>query len=117
MQEYLVGLMYHYSKDYKLWQAGHIEDYEASTGIFIGAENTEAALRWSRVISSKLLNYVNNTDSINLEDFQHENWIEPNPEESNWNHCLEFFQHVVDGELPNLELMTADAYAAWCDNR
>ena len=115
MNEYLIGLMYHYPQEYELWEKGIIEDYEASTGIYITASNAEQALAWSREIAKALLNYANGTESLTLEQFQHECWLIPNPELNSWSHCLGFFQHVNVNQMPNLKEMTTDAYSIWME--
>lgn len=97
--EFLIALQYHFSKDYDLWKKGYIDDYKASTGIFIRAQDANAALEWSREISRNLLNYVNDRDDLTLEEFQHENWIVLNPEESVWARRLKFFSACGAGRV------------------
>jgi len=113
MDEYLIGLMYHYPKDYELWNKGVIEDYEASTGIFIKAEDVNKALKWGHTIATALLNHVHETDDLTLEKFQHDCWYIAVPKEDSWSHCLDFFQHVADGQMPVLAEMTTDAFVKW----
>ena len=111
--EHLIALMYHYPHEYELWQKGLISDYEASTGIFISAESPESALAWGAVVAEKLLNFVNNSDSLTLENFQHTCWIIDSPSSSAWSHCLDFFQHIKVGEHPEFDRMTTEAYDQW----
>ena len=53
MKYFLIGLMYHYPEEYKLWKSGHIEVYEASTGIYISAFNATEAIKWGRIIAKE----------------------------------------------------------------
>ena len=117
MTEFLVGLQYHYPKDYELWQRGIVEDYEASTGLFVSADDAEAALAWGHVVAEHLLNHVHKSDALTLQEFQHQCWLEADPATSSWSHCLGFFQHVAAGELPQLDQMTSDAYQRWLDSQ
>ncbi len=42
-------------------------------------------------------------------------WLEENPEQSSWRHCLGFFQRVSVGEYPDYHKMTTEAYSEWCE--
>jgi len=110
MNEYLISLEYHYPKDYDLWIKGVIEDYEAHTGLFVRAETVEQALEWGAVVAARLLNHVHAKMGLTLEQFQHECSLEVDPNQSDWTHCLGFFQHVAYGEMPELDRMTTAAY-------
>ena len=44
-------------------------------------------------------------------------WLEDSPQSSGWQHCLDFFQHVRDGQMPDLEGMTTEAYQRWLERR
>ncbi len=113
MNEYLISLEYHYPEDYDLWGKGVIEDYEAYTGLFVQANTVARALEWGAVVANRLLNHVHKTDGLTLEQFQHECSLEVDPKKSDWAHCLDFFQHVAYGEIPELDRMTTDAYVKW----
>ena len=114
MQKYLVGLQYHEPESYALWQKGVVEDYESSTGIFVKAKSEGEALAWGREVANAVLRAANNDSSLSAEAFGYECWIESDPDKSDWQHCLSFFQEVAVGELPNVEKMSASAYAVWC---
>lgn len=116
MNEYLIVLEYHYPKDYKIWNKGIMEDYEAHTGLFVRADSVEQALEWGSVVATSLLNYVHGMEGLTLEQFQHECSLEEVPNESGWSHCLSFFQHVACGEMPKLDQMTTEAYVKWQKN-
>lgn len=113
MNEYLIALQYHYPENYELWEKGITEDYEASTGLFVLAPSLEDALEWAAVVATELLNHVNKREDLTMSDFQHQCWLIPEPENSAWAHCLSFFQRVKVGEMPNVSLMTVQAYKKW----
>jgi len=115
LPEFLVGLMYHDTQSYALWNKGIIEDYESTAGIFIQAETDLEALKWGRVIAGELLRHVTRDPSLTCAQFGYECWIEPEPKNSSWRHCLDFFQHVTVGQMPVLDSMTSDAYREWQD--
>lgn len=113
MKEYLVGIMYHEPKAYQMWLKGVMEDYESSTGVFIEANSEEEALKWSELISSKLFQKLNPKEDKEWKDFEYSNWVESDPASSCWNHCLDFFQRIKVGELPDFSKMGTDAYGDW----
>ena len=117
MRTYLVGLMYHDPESWALWNRGVIEDYESTTGVFVEAESEEQALNWSGVIAEALLRHVTGDPSLTSAQFGYECWIVPDPRESCWSHCLDFFQHVGCGQMPDLESMTSAAYGEWQSKR
>lgn len=117
MKKYLISLMYHYPQDYELWKKGRIEDYESSTGLFVNAKTEKEAIKWSRVVATNLLNYVNGTTNLTMEQFQHSCRLIQQPENSSWSHCLGFFQTVCVGEIPPLEKLTTDSYALWLEKK
>ncbi|SFQ54381.1 hypothetical protein SAMN05216229_1372 [Geopseudomonas sagittaria] len=114
MQTYLVGLQYHEPESYALWKNGVVEDYESSTGIFVKAKSEGEALAWGMEVANAVLRAANNDSGLSAGTFGYECWIEHNPEKSDWQHCLSFFQEVAVGELPNIEKMSAFAYSVWC---
>ncbi|MEZ5495860.1 MAG: hypothetical protein R3F25_03400 [Gammaproteobacteria bacterium] len=105
MNEYLIGMIYHYPKDYENWLKGYVEDYEAATAVYIDAPNEKAALDWGYEIATALLNFVNNSDGLTLEQFQHHCWYIEDPESCDWSRMLDSFLHVKHGEMPNLNNM------------
>jgi len=111
--EYLVIFQYHEPEPRQLFERGVIEDYESTTGVFIEAESAEGALTWCEVIAQELLWRCNDDRSLNWKHLGYTRWIEPNPEESSWLHCLDFFQHVHVGEMPNVDAMGTSAYLRW----
>jgi hypothetical protein len=115
MQTYLIGLMYHESECLQRWNAGMIEDYEASTGIYIEAESEENALIWAEQIAIELMRHVNNDPNVDWKEFGYFCWTVPNPEQSDWVHCLSFFQHVKFGSHPDYSQMGIKAYQRWLE--
>jgi hypothetical protein len=115
MAEFLIGFSYHEPEPYALWNRGVIEDYESSTGVFIEASSPDEALEWAERIAEALLRKCNSDESLKWADWQYQCWIEEKPEESDWKHCLAFFQRVRSGEWPDLEKMDTPAYAAWME--
>ena len=113
MKEYLVGLMYHEPKSYQMWLDGVMEDYESSTGIFIEANSEGDALKWSESIASKLFQQLNPKEDKEWKEFKYSNWVESDPTSCAWNHCLDFFQRVRVGELPDFSKMGTGAYSRW----
>lgn len=113
MKDYLVGLMYHEPKAYQMWLEGLMEDYESSTGIYIKASSEKEALDWSISIAEQLFQHLNPNEDKKWKYFDYSNWIESEPANSGWNHCLEFFQRVKVGQLPDFSKMEADAYSKW----
>jgi hypothetical protein len=115
MPEYLIGVMFHEPDAFALWNQGSIEDYESTTGIFIEAESTEAALAWGERIGESLLQYLNHDSTLNWKKLGYFCWVEESPSTCSWKHCLSFFQHVPVGQMPDFDRMTADAYEKWAE--
>jgi len=109
MKTYLVGMFYHDQQDNDLWEAGVIEEYESSTGIFITAGSEQEAISWGEQIASKLFKITNPNEGKSWNSFGHNCWIE-NIENSNWKHCFDFFQNVKFGEMPDFSNMGSSAY-------
>ena len=105
MNEYLIGMVYHYPEDYELWKKGVMEDYEATTAIYVAAENEGAALAWGYQVATALLNFTNKTEGLTLEQFQHDCWHIEEPSKDDWSKMLETFPHVKYGEMPILSEM------------
>jgi hypothetical protein len=117
MPEYLVGVMYHEPEPFADWNRGVMEDYESSTGLFIEADSAEEAVAWGEQVGQALLRYVNHDDTLNWSAFEYFCWLEESPDDSGWQHCLGFFQHVRVGQMPDLGRMTTEAYSHWLAQR
>lgn len=117
MPEYLVGIGFHEPEPLMQWNRGLIEDYECSTGLFVGADTPEAAIQWGERVAEALLRHLNNDENLNWKEFGYCCWIENSPSSSGWRHCLDFFQHVRVGEMPALERMGTAAYDRWRKER
>ena len=113
MKTYLVGILYHEPEPWALYQKGIIEDYESSTGLFITAGTESEALAWGEHVAEKLLQKVNHDNSLNWKNLGYQCWIEADPENSHWRHCLSFFQTINAGQLPKIEGMGTEAYELW----
>lgn len=113
MNTYLIGFSYHYPEDLKRWNEGVMEDFEASTGIFIAAENRREAIEWAEFVARALHAQENPEDPDSWDKYSHHCWIEEDPATSGWQHCLPFFQAVRLGEMPCLEEMNSKAYSRW----
>ena len=101
--EYLIGMIYHYPDDYDIWKKGYVEDYEAATAVFIKAKNSDNALEWGYKIATALLNHINGTSDLTLEQFQHHCWYIAEPSKDDWRNMLDSFQHVDYGQMPDFE--------------
>ena len=115
--EYLVGIMYHEPESFALWNKGVIEDYESTTGLFVRAATVEEAVKWGDYVGQQLLRFVNNDPQLQSSKFGYQAWYEPSIEKSGWQKSVGFFQHVKVGEMPNLKMMTSDAFAEWSKQR
>ena len=112
MATYLVGISYHYPDDYDRWESGMVEDFEASTGLFVDASSEVEAIAWGKHVGQELLSHVNPDRDVNW-DVLHIAWVEDSATESSWSHCLDFFPRVRYGEMPKLGMMTRSAYERW----
>lgn len=116
MATYLIGMLYHEPDMWALYQKSVIEDYESSTGIFIDAPSPEAAIAWGEIVAEALLRKANTDETLDWKALGYWCWIEKNPQDSNWKHCLSFFQNIKAGEWPSLEAMITSAYIQWAKN-
>lgn len=96
---------------------GKIQDYESATGVYIEAATAAEAHEWGEFVAGELLRHCNADVILDWKHFDYSCWVEASPEESPWNHCLEFFQHVEVGELPDFEAMDTEAYQNWWKQR
>jgi hypothetical protein len=117
MTVHLVGIMYHEPESFARWERGLIEDYESSTGLFIEADSPEAAVAWGEHVGEELLWRANSDATLDWKRFGYFCWLESMPSESNGQHCLDFFQHVKVGQMPELDEMTTEAYSRWLSQR
>lgn len=112
-REFLVIFQYHEPEPRQLFERGVVEDYESTTGVFIVADSADDALIWCEAIAQEVLWRCNDDRSLDWKHLGYSRWIESDPDTSSWSHCLDFFQHVRVGEMPNFDAMGADAYARW----
>jgi hypothetical protein len=117
MPEYLVGIMFHEPGPFAQWNRGLIEDYESSIGLFVTADTAELAVAWGEQVGEALLRYINRDGSLDWRRFGYFCWVEENQATDSWAHCLEFFQHVREGEMPDLGRMGTAAYSRWQQQR
>ena len=117
MAEYLVGILYHEPEPFAQCNDGLVEDYESSTGLFIEADSPEAAVAWGEQVGEALLRHVNREATLDWRALGYRCWLEESPRESGWGHCLNFFQHVRVGQMPDLERMTTAAYRRWLEQQ
>jgi hypothetical protein len=113
MRTYLIGILYHEPKFWRLRQAGLVEDYESSVGIFIDAETEIEALAWAEEVALRLMRHVNQDPAIGWKEFGYYCWVEPKPDECPWSHCLAFFQRVRVGDHPDYSRMDTQAFERW----
>jgi hypothetical protein len=113
VKTFLVGFDYHEPEPYALWQSGLLEDFESSTGIFVNASSSDRAVDWASYVAQQLLRHENQDSELDWCALGYTAWIEDNPESSGWSHCLDFFQHVIDQEMPDLKQMGTKAYQNW----
>ncbi|MCA9096000.1 MAG: hypothetical protein KDA68_21115 [Planctomycetaceae bacterium] len=114
MMTYLIGIMFHEPEGFDLWNRGIVEDYESNTGLFVEAESEAEAIAWGEQVGTALLRDVNRDYSLDWKASGYYCYLE-NPQTTGWKHCLDFFQHVKVGQMPDLNLMTANAYSQWCE--
>ncbi|WP_211471555.1 hypothetical protein [Collimonas humicola] len=113
MTTYLIGMLYHEPETWALFQQGIVEDCESSTGIFVDAKSTDEAKAWAEIVAEALLRKSNDDDMLDWKGLGYTCWLEENPDNSDWRHCLSFFQTVRVGEWPNLDAMGSSSYSRW----
>ncbi len=113
LTKYLVGMEYHYFEDYERWEKGIMEDYEASTGIFIEAKTKEEAISWAENIAEKLFRIENPRETRNWKSFGHSCWVAEDLKNCGWAHYFDFLQNVKVGQYPDFENMGLAAYERW----
>ena len=96
-----------------MWRKGKTEDFESSTGIFINANSKEEAIAWGEKIGVYLFKKENPNELKSWKSFGHSCWVEEDWDRSGWKHCLDLFQIVEAGVIPDLEKMRTQAYSDW----
>jgi len=115
--EYLIGFSYHEPETYAQWQRGVIEDFESSTGLWVTADTSAAAIAWGERVAETLHRRVNDDPVSDWYGAGHFCWVEESPTSSCWGHCLDFYQRVRVNEMPPLDRMGTDAYLRWMEER
>ncbi len=113
LAKFLIGILYHEPESIALWQKGFVEDCESSTGLFVKAETSDLALAWGEKVGQELLRRANADPTLNFNELGYYCWLEENPSTSQWQHCLDFFQVVGEGEFPDFDEMGTKAYKRW----
>ena len=114
MAEFLVAFEYEEVEQRADNQANGTR-YVSSTGAFIEAVDGEAALAWGREIAEAFFSKLHATGTPSWAELGYPIWIEEDPGESDWSHCLDFFPKVALGEHPDPSTMTTEAYVAWAE--
>ena len=112
MREYLIGICYHEPEPFAQWERGEIEDFESSTALWVIAETPDEALAWGSRVGEALHRHVNHNPTADWST-SYSCWLEKSPEAGGWAHCLDFFQRVRVGDMPELEQMGTEAYIRW----
>lgn len=102
MEKYLYYFGYQDQEEFEF------NDGEGSTGVFIQAENEKQALQWGREISEAFMKYIHRNDTLSWKAIGYAHWVEKNYYESDWSHCLDFFQVVKVGVFPQFYEMTTE---------
>lgn len=116
MNKFLVGFTYHEPERWALFQKGIIEDCESSTGIYVAASTAGEAIAWAERIAEELLRASNSDPKLDWKSLGYECWAVDDPSDSDWSHCLAFFQSVEVGVFPDFVNMGASAYGKWAED-
>lgn len=115
MSPFLVGISWCDPEEVAAFvRVGLDDDPRCSTGIFIIAKNEAEALSWGETIGNKFMDFLFKDKNYQQKELELFCWIEKDPEQSRWKHCLNFFQTVSVGQFPEFKGMTAEAYSDWC---
>jgi len=95
-------------------RVGLDDDPRCSTGVFIDASTGDEALSWGKAVASKYVEFLFREKNYAPEALEVFCWVEADPGQSSWKHCLEFFQRVSVAQYPDLHKMTTEAYSEWC---
>lgn len=93
------------------------DDAECSTGVFIHAPDAQAAVAWGSKIAEAFMKYVHGDPAISWIALGYASWIEDDPGQCDWSHCLDFLPHVSVGQMPDLQSLTSEAYAQWLEGK
>jgi hypothetical protein len=116
MNKFLIGFTYHEPERWTLFQKGIIEDCESSTGIYVAASTADEAIAWAERIAEELLRASNSDPKLDWKSLGYECWVVDDPSDSDWSHCLAFFQSVEIGVFPDFVSMGASAYGKWAED-
>lgn len=94
-------------------RVGLDDDPRCATGLFITAENEAAALAWANEVCQKYMAYLFAGKNYLLKDVEIFCWVD-DVQKTCWKHCLDFFQKVQVGQVPEFPKMTTEAYIEWC---
>jgi hypothetical protein len=116
MNAYLIGLSWRDPEEVRAYVcAGLDDDPTCSTGLFITAEDKAAALSWGNEVCRKYMGYLFAGKNYSAKELDIFCWVEAEPKNCPWTHCLDFFQRVQVGQDPEFLKMTAEAYVEWCN--
>ncbi len=116
MNTYLIGLSWCDPEEVAAYvHAGFDDDPTCSTGLFVMAEDEAAALSWATEVCKWHMVYLFAGKNYHLEQLEIHCWVDADPKNSRWTHCLDFFQRIEVGQEPEFEKMTAEAYVNWCN--
>ena len=115
MDKYLFGFSWDDPEEAEAYKR-LVFDFEAgcSMGVFIEALDKDMAMSWGAKVAEGYLNYIYKDKHYSLKDIGFHYWIEDDPTNSTWKHCLDFFQKIEAGVLPDFRMMTTQAYCDWC---
>lgn len=116
MTKFLIGFTYHEPERWALFQKGIIEDCESSTGIYVEAATAGEAIAWAERIAEELLRASNSDHNLDWKSLGYECWVVDDPINSDWSHCLAYFQSVEIGAFPDFVNMGASAYGKWAED-
>lgn len=89
--------------------------YVSSTGCFIEADDSAAALAWGKAMAEVYFAHLHAGQALSWAGIGYRCWIEEDPGDSDWSHCLAFFPRISVGEHPDPNTLTTEAYLAWAE--
>src|SRR5467141_1240287 len=95
-------------------RVGLDDDPRCSTGVFNDASRVDEVLFWGKAVTRKFVGFLFREKNYAAEALEVFCWVEADPGQSSWKHCLEFFQRVSVAQYPDLHKMTTEAYSEWC---
>jgi hypothetical protein len=118
MSAFLIAISWNDPEEVAAYKRVGLDDVPScSTGIFIHADTVDHALSWGSTVLKKFTEFLFPQKDYALEALELHCWVEVNPEDSSWKHCLDFFPHILVGQYPDFQNMTAEAYSEWCRNK